>query len=97
MVQVYFLDELYQLENGKIKLFFSKYRLAIRYIRHLQAILDYGPDYETKLFTVQYSTQQLPPMTSASYCTYQQYCNTTPLQPVVWEYSTNAMLQSFNL
>ncbi|XKL59077.1 hypothetical protein PGB90_000093 [Kerria lacca] len=68
-------------------------RLAIRYIRHLQAILEYGPDYETKLYTVQYSSQQLSPPTNTSYYTYQQYYGPTPLQPKCWEYSSGSVLQ----
>ncbi|XP_050438583.1 uncharacterized protein LOC126844433 isoform X2 [Adelges cooleyi] len=41
-------------------------RMAIRYIRHLQAILEYGPEYETKLYTVP-CTQYLPPPTYYGY------------------------------
>ncbi|XP_026818664.1 protein Fer3-like [Rhopalosiphum maidis] len=42
-------------------------RMAIRYIRHLQAILEYGPEYETKLYTVPSCTQYLPPPTYYGY------------------------------
>ncbi|XP_050529387.1 helix-loop-helix protein 6 [Daktulosphaira vitifoliae] len=35
-------------------------RMAIRYIRHLQAILEYGPEYETKIYSVP-CAQYLPP------------------------------------
>ncbi|KAE9523252.1 hypothetical protein AGLY_016352 [Aphis glycines] len=42
-------------------------RMAIRYIRHLQAILEYGPEYETKLYTVPTCTQYLPPPTYYGY------------------------------
>ncbi|XP_065204852.1 fer3-like protein isoform X1 [Planococcus citri] len=60
-------------------------RLAIRYIRHLQAVLDYGPDYENKLYAVPY-TQQLSP-TAGGYYSYPQYYCASPLQPKCWEYS----------
>lgn len=45
---------------------FAHCRMAIRYIRHLQAILEFGPEYETKLFTVP-CTQYLPPPTYYGY------------------------------
>lgn len=42
-------------------------RMAIRYIRHLQAILEYGPEYDTKLYTVPSCTQYIPPPTYYGY------------------------------
>lgn len=45
---------------------FFRFRMAIRYIRHLQAILEFGPEYETKLYAVP-CTQYLPPPTYYGY------------------------------
>lgn len=45
---------------------FVRFRMAIRYIRHLQAILEFGPEYETKLYAVP-CTQYLPPPTYYGY------------------------------
>ncbi|XP_025419671.1 achaete-scute homolog 5 [Sipha flava] len=61
-------------------------RMAIRYIRHLQAILEFGPEYETKLYTVP-CTQYLPPPTYYGYQPPYGQCWTTA------EYSPNVSNQ----